>query len=418
MTSQHEKPDVAIIGAGIVGISCALNLQRLGLKVTVFDREGPAAGTSFGNGGVLASCGVVPVNAPGLGKNAPAMLLDRDSPLFLRWSYLPKMLSWLLRYSANANPKQTRHVARALTTILHDSLEQHQALASGTGAEKWLKATDYVFFYEDRKAFEKDAYGWGLRKEMGFNWQELEGDEVNDYDPIFQGTRNFAVRFKNHGIITDPGKYVTALADHFQNQGGKLVIAEVDDVLLEDGKVRAVQTTAGEIACSDVVLAAGVWSKPLAEKLGLKVPMETERGYHIELINPSVMPRSPIMLVSGKFVITPMEGRIRCAGIVEFGGLKAPASNGPIELLKRQIHAAIPGIKYDRIEEWMGHRPAPVDSIPFIGPIRMVPGAWTAFGHHHIGLTGGPKTGRMLADMIIGQPGNHDMQPYEPSRFA
>ena len=413
-----SQKTIAIIGAGIVGVSAAIWLQRDGHEVILIDREGPAAGTSYGNGGVLASCAVVPVNSPGLLKNAPGMLMRPDSPLFLRWSYLPKLLPWLVRYISRANDHDARQVAKALTQLLYDSFEQHSALAKGTGAEKWLKSSDYVFVYDERATFEKETFAWNMRRDMGFEWNEFEAQEFNQYEPMFQGTRKFAVRFKNHGIISDPGKYVTALADHLQAQGGKFVIAQANDITSEDGKVTGVDTDKGNIACDAVVLAAGVWSKNLSEKLGANTPLETERGYHIDLINPSVMPRAAMMLMSGKFVITPMEGRIRCAGIVEFGGLEKPASKAPIELLLKQIHQVIPGLTYDRVEEWMGHRPALVDSIPFIGPYENLEGAYAAFGHHHIGLTGGPKTGRIIADLVAQKKVNIDLAPYEVSRFT
>ena len=413
-----SKKTVAIIGAGIVGVSSAIWLQRDGHKVILIDREGPAAETSFGNGGVLASCAIAPVNSPGLIKTAPGMLLHADSPLFMRWSYLPKMLPWLVKFLARANDTDARRAAKALTQILYDSLEQHQALAKGTGAEKWLKPSDYVFVYDDYKGFEKETFTWSLRREMGFEWDELSAEEFNNYEPIFQGTRNFAIRLKNHGLISDPGKYVEALARHFEQQGGEIVIAAANDIIEKNGNVVGIKTDHGVIDCDIAILAAGAWSKQLSEKLGAATPLETERGYHIELINPSVMPRSAIMLVSGKFVITPMEGRIRCAGIVEFGGLDKPADKAPIELLKRQIHQALPGLKYDHIEEWMGHRPTLSDSIPFIGPYKKVKGAYAAFGHQHIGLTGGPKTGKMIADMVANRQINMDVAPYETSRFT
>lgn len=419
---QKPRKTIIVVGAGIVGVSTAIWLQRDGHKVILIDREGPAAGTSYGNGGVLASCGIAPVNSPGLLKSAPGMLMRPDSPLFLRWSYLPKMLPWLVNYLSRANQKDARHVAKALTQILYDSYDQHKALADGTGAERWLKSSDYLFVYHDRNGFEKDAFAWSVRRDMGFEWDEMNAGAFAKYDPIFQGSRNFAVRLKNHGTITDPGKYVTALAKHFEDQGGQLMIAEVNDVLQENGHVAGVVTSAdgvnSNVTCDCVVIATGVWSKALSEKLGARCPLETERGYHIELINPSVMPRAPMMLASGKFVIAPMEGRIRCAGIVEFGGLDKPASKAPIALLKRQIHEAIPGLTYDRTEEWMGHRPAPSDSIPFIGPYKNVKGAYAAFGHHHIGLTGGPKTGRMIADMVSQRKTNLDLEPYDVSRFT
>ncbi|MEY8843136.1 NAD(P)/FAD-dependent oxidoreductase, partial [Cribrihabitans sp. XS_ASV171] len=172
------------------------------------------------------------------------------------------------------------------------------------------------------------------------------------------------------------------------------------------------------IPCDAAVIATGAWSKRLAGKLGLKAPLESERGYHLELWEPSVMPRSPVMIASGKFVATPMESRLRLAGIVEFGGLEAPASRAPFALLERNIRAAIPGITWKKTVEWMGHRPSMVDSIPMIGEVPDFSGAFAAFGHDHVGLTGGPKTGRILAQLIAGKKPNIDLSPFSPARFA
>lgn len=415
--SSNQHP-VVVIGAGIVGVSAALWLQRDGHQVILVDKHGPAEGTSYGNGGVLASCAVVPVNAPGLIKSAPAMIFNPSSPLFVKWSYLPKMIPWLMQYMAGANEKDTEYTARALTDILSDSLQQHQFLARNTAAEKWLKPSDYLFVYDNRKMFEKEAFAWSLRQKMGYRWQEMDTAELEAYEPAFKGGNKFAIRMREHGHITDPGKYVKDLAGHFENQGGTIRIAEVEDFVTSNDAVTAVKTSKGLIECSKMVLAAGIWSGKLARKLGFEASMETERGYHIELINPSVQLRAPVMLASGKFVVTPMDGRIRCAGIVEFGGLDAPRSRQPFELLKRLIHQAIPDLTYDRIEEWMGHRPAPSDSVPLIGPVKNIAGAYAAFGHHHIGLTGGPKTGRLIADMIAGRKSNIDLAPFDVSRFT
>ena len=193
------------------------------------------------------------------------------------------------------------------------------------------------------------------------------------------------------------------LARHAEEHGGRILKAEVEDVARENGRVTGVRAAGETIACRDVVIAAGVWSTPLARKLGVDVPMESERGYHLELWDPDRMPRSPVMIASGKFVATPMEGRLRLAGIVEFGGLDAPASEQPFALLEKNVRAAMPGIRWKETRRWMGHRPAPADSIPVIGAVPGVAGAWLGFGHHHVGLTGGPKTGRILAQLISGQ---------------
>ncbi|MCB2109649.1 MAG: FAD-dependent oxidoreductase [Defluviimonas sp.] len=408
---------VAIVGAGIVGVSTALWLQRDGHRVILIDRKGPGEGTSHGNGGVLASCAVVPVTVPGLMRKAPGMLLDPNQPLFLKWSYLPRLAPWLIRYLGHANAGAVRHRAAALTAIIGDSLADHQALAAGTGAEKWLHPADYLFLYRDRAHYESDAFGWGIRAENGFKWDLLDGEAFAAYDPLYRGENRFAARLANHGRISDPGQYVKDLAAHAARQGARLVTAEVSDVTREGGRVTGVRAGGETIACDAAVLATGAWSKPLADKLGLSVPLESERGYHLELWEPNVMPRSPVMVASGKFVVTPMEGRIRLAGIVEFGGLDAPPSRAAFALLERNIRAAIPGLAWKRTVEWMGHRPSLADSIPLIGPVPGMAGAWLGFGHDHVGLTGGPKTGRILAQLIAGRKPNIDLAPYAPSRF-
>ncbi len=417
-SKKVEMEKVVIIGAGIVGVSAAIHLQRDGFDVVLIDKEGPAGGTSYGNGGILVSSGVVPVNSPGLIKNAPGMLLRRDSPLFMNWPYLPKMLPWLIRYMSRANARDARKVADALAPLLANSIDQHRKLANGTGAEKWIHASDYVFVYDNRAAFEKDAFAWSLRHEKGFVWDEMEAEAFGDYEPMFAGKNKFAIRLGDHGRVSDPEQYVIDLAKHVTQQGGELIIGEVEEIIHQQGKLSGVKTTGGVIECDKVVVAAGVWSKTLLEKLGVKVPMETERGYHIELVNPSEMPICAMMLAAGKFVITPMEGRIRCAGIVEFGGLESPANRAPVELLKKHIRETLPELKFDRIDEWMGHRPAPSDSIPFIGPIKSVPDVYAAFGHHHVGLGGGPRTGQLVADMIANKETHIDTTPYRVGRFT
>ncbi|WP_425051586.1 NAD(P)/FAD-dependent oxidoreductase [Psychromarinibacter sp. S121] len=409
---------VAIVGAGIVGVSTALWLQRDGHEVVLVDRAGPAEGTSYGNGGVLASSGIVPVTTPGLMRKAPGMLFDPKQPLFLKWGYLPKLMPWLARYLTHANAKDARRIASAVAGVVGDSYAEHLSLAKGTRAEKWLIPSDYVFIYDDRAAFEADAFGWGVRRENGYTWEELDGAAFRAYDPAFADHLGFAVRLPDHGRIADPGQYVKDLAAEVEAAGGRILQADVEDFVIESGRVTGLRAGGETIPCDAAVVATGVWSGPLTKALGLKVPLESERGYHMEFWNPSVAPKSPVMVAGGKFVITPMEGRIRAAGIVEFGGLEAGPSEAPFELLRKNVAAALPGLTYDEVTQWMGHRPAPADSIPVIGEVPGAKGVFTGFGHHHIGLTGGPKTGRLLSQLIAGRKPNIDLSPYSPARFA
>ncbi|WP_170405511.1 NAD(P)/FAD-dependent oxidoreductase [Ruegeria arenilitoris] len=415
---MSEKKTIAIIGAGIVGVSAAVWLQRDGHDVILIDKAGPGEGASHGNGGVLASCSIIPVTVPGLLGKAPKMLFSPSQPLFLKWGYLPKLIPWLKNYLSHANANDVARIAAALAPIVGDSLNDHKALASGTAAEQWIVPSDYLFLYNDRTQFEEDAFGWNIRRKHGFEWDELEGKAFHDYDPIFSPDIGFAAKLSEHGHITDPGRYVKDLATHVEANGGRVIRANVEDVVREKGRVTGVRANGETIPCDTAIVTAGVWSGPLAKRLGISVPLESERGYHLELVDPSAMPRSPVMVASGKFVATPMDGRIRLAGIVEFGGLEAPPSRAPFELMRKNARAAFPGVTWKEEVEWMGHRPAPVDSIPIIGNVPGIDGAFLGFGHHHIGLTGGPKTGRLLAQMIAGRTPNADMSVYAPTRFA
>jgi D-amino-acid dehydrogenase len=413
--TENPQKTIAIVGAGIVGVSAAIWLQREGHKVMLIDRGAPGDGTSYGNAGVLASVAIMPVTGPGLIAKAPRMLFDPNQPLFLKWGYLPKLMPWLVKYLRHANAEDATRIAAALAPIIGDSLADHQALSEGTGAEKWIVPGDYVFGYGSRADYEAEAFTWKIRREHGFEPQEIE--DFKAYDPVFSEKIGFGIKMPNHGRITSPGDYVKDLARHAEANGTQMIKADVRGILRENGQVTGLRTTGETIACDTVILATGVWSKPMADMLGLNVPLESERGYHIELWEPNFMPRGPVMIASGKFVATPMEGRLRLAGVVELGGLKAPPSRAPFDLLKRQALAAMPGLTWARETEWMGHRPAPSDSIPVIGEVPGIKGAYLGFGHHHVGLTGGPKTGRLLAQMISGRKPNIDVGVYSPSRF-
>lgn len=416
MTHTHKT--IAIVGAGIVGVSTALWLQRAGHSVVLIDRNGPGEGASFGNGGVLAASGFVPATGPGLIRSLPRMLLDRDAPLFLRWRHLPRALPWLARYLSHCRAEDTARIARAMAALTEDSLDEHRALSDGTPAARYLKPSDYLHVFPDRAAFDASADAWALRREAGYDWHEMDSDALRAYDPAFSDATGFAVALPGHGHVTDPGAYVRALADHAQALGARIVRADATGILSESGRVTGLRAGGETIACDDAVIAAGAWSGPLGRQLGLRVPLESERGYHLDLWNPSVTPRAPTMVAAGQFVMTPMEGRLRLAGVLEIGGLEAGPSDAPLAFLRRLARAALPGLTWEKETSWLGHRPGIPDSLPALGAVPGVRGAWTAFGHHHLGLTSGPRSGKLLARLIAGDRPNTDMRPYDPGRFA
>ncbi|MEM7445500.1 MAG: FAD-binding oxidoreductase [Pseudomonadota bacterium] len=408
---------VAVIGGGIVGVSTAEWLRRQGAAVTLIDRGKADAAASFGNGGVLARCAVVPVPVPGILAKAPGMLFNKDKPLFLRWSHLPRMFPWLTSYLSTAKAEKVREIAAGLAPLLLDTVEQHQALAKGTPAERWIVPSDYLYIYPDRKSFEGDGFGWALRRDHGIVGDELDADALRDYDPQIGSSSGYAYRMTDHGHITNPGQYVADLTTWFEGQGGKRIEGDVQAIDSDSDGARVIYQ-GGTVEADNVAICCGIWSKKLAETLGHKVKIESERGYHMVFENPSHKPPAPYMVADGKFVATPMDGVLRIAGVVEFGGTEKPPSKGPIGLLERGIERLYPGFTASSRRSWMGHRPSTSDSLPVLGGSSKHPRVFFGFGHHHVGLTSGPKSGRLLADIILGGRPNIDVGCYRIERFA
>jgi D-amino-acid dehydrogenase len=420
LVAMEVKPmvHVVIAGAGIVGVSSAIWLQRAGHEVTLVDRMDVALRTSYGNAGVLAAGAILPVPVPGLAQKLPKMVFSRDEPLFLQWRYLPRLLPFLAKYLSFARADHVAHCARSLSYLLADSHAQHQSLAEGTGAERFISDADFCFGYATEASYRADESGRALRRAHGYEIEELDGAAYAVRDPLYSGQFAKVVCYKNSGRISDPGAYLAALLAHFQAEGGTIIAARIEDIELQHGAYKALITDQGRVTGDHIVLAMGAWSGKMAKKLGVKrLALESERGYHIELHNPSAMPKAPMMVSAGKFVVTPMEGRIRCAGVVEFASTEAAAQDGPVQFIKRQIATLFPDLTYDHMSDWMGRRPATTDSLPLIGPARAIANGHMAFGHQHIGLTAGPKTGRLIADMVSNQPSNTDLSAFDPARY-
>ncbi len=407
---------IIVIGAGICGVSSAIWLRRAGHDVTLIDRDHPGAGASYGNAGLLANWAVVPVNTSDLPRTALKYLLDPKSPLFMQWSALPRMTPWLYQFLRNATENNTSHMAKGIAQLVTDSMEQHRMLAKGTRAEKWIANSDFSFAYENRAAFEADALGWDLRKTEGQFPDLLSGPEVQEAEPMLSSEYGFLAVLRDTGHLLNPGGYVADLAEVLAEEGGRYIQAEAQDIEMDGGRITGVATTQGLLPCDRAVLAAGIWSKPLMQKLGLKIPLIAERGHHLHFKNPSEMPKNPIMITKGKFGVTPMATGLRCAGTVELGDTRKGPNRAALRLIGDHVKRAFPTLQYDDVEEWLGFRPSTPDSLPLIGEIGNT-GVHAAFGHQHVGITAGPKTGRLLAALIDGQPPNMDMSAYNANRF-
>lgn len=415
---KQEKKHIAVLGAGMVGVSTAIWLHRAGHRVTLVDREGIAAGASYGNAGILASSGIMPVASPGLIFKAPAMLFSPNQPLFLRWSYLPRILPWLVRFLARANHRDMVSTMQGLYGLMFDSYDQHMALAKGTGAEKFLHQNGWFHGFKNRQEYLKDKSGWEIAEELGIETREMTPDEFEAFDPQLKGRFGHGLLTVNDGQISDPGEYIKTLANHFVGEGGSINLGEVRKIHSDHANgLQLIFADDKKLDADEIVVTAGAHSARLLEGLGYKIPLESERGYHLEFVNANLHFKAPLMVTSAKFGVNSMNGRLRCAGVVELGGVDAPPSRAPFNLLKSKVAEIFPDLKYDEVREWMGHRPSTPDALPVIGQMKNHPKIWAGFGHQHLGLTGGPRTGKWLSQLISGERINEDLSAFDPNRF-
>ncbi len=421
MESKRDAAPMVVIGAGIVGMASACYLQRAGYAVVVLDPNPPGEGASFGNAGCLNGSSVVPVSMPGVLSQVPRWLLDPEGPLAIRWRYLPALAPWLYRFVRAGRPDKVREQAKALRTLLEPAVESYRLLAKDAGAEALIHRRGHLFAYRSEAAFDKDRAAMQLRRDHGVRIDELSADELRQLEPHLSHECIRGRLITENGHCENPLRFIQALAEMLIRNGGAIRREKAVDFVIEGARVTGVRTETGVHPAAGVVIAAGAFSKPLAAKLGDRVPLDTERGYHIMIRNPEVAPRIPTMLFDGKFVATPMETGLRFAGTVEFAGLDAPPDWRRARSLLKQGQAMYPGlareIPEDRLSLWMGFRPSMPDSLPVIGPATSYGNAFYAFGHGHIGLAGGAMTGRVIAALAAGQPAPIDIAPFSASRF-
>ncbi|HEX5328533.1 MAG TPA: FAD-binding oxidoreductase, partial [Acetobacteraceae bacterium] len=318
-------------------------------------------------------------------------------------------------------PARIEAQARALTPLLGPCLETVMELARNAGGESLVARNGILIAYRTQQSWDEDQRAWDIRRRNGIRWEELDADELRQFDPNLSRDFTRGKLVPGNGHCLDPGGFVGALAEALQRDGGRLLSRRATGFVLDGSRLRAVQTPEGEIPADAAVIAAGAHSRLLAAAVGDRVPLETERGYHLMLRDPEVLPRVPTTDADAKFVATPMAGGLRFAGTVELAGLRAPPDWRRARILLRQGAKLFPGLRdaYDesRISVWMGHRPSLPDSLPVLGPSTGSPDVFHAFGHGHVGMTGGPYTGRIIAALIAGRPAPIELAPYRPDRF-
>ncbi len=416
---------VAVIGAGIVGAATAVELLRDGHRVTVIEPGEPGGeqAASYGNGGWLSPSSVVPPTMPGLWRRVPRFLTDPLGPLTIRWGYVPRLAPWLLRFlQAGSSVARVEAIARALRPLVADAPERHRRLAEQAGVAGLIERQGLLYIFPSRADFEAEALAWRLRRDNGVQWLELDGDELRQQEPELDRRYTFGALVQAGGNCTDPGAYVAALASHAASLGATRVQAATTGFRIEAGRLKAVATTLGDVACDGAVIAAGARSRALARAAGDWVSLETERGYHAVITAPGIGLRHPIMPSDGKMAVTMTHAGLRIAGQIELAGLDAAPDWRRAAILRDHALRTFPNLPRDlppeRVRVWMGHRPSTPDGLPVIGAASGCADVFHAFGHGHVGLAAGPVTGRLVADLIGGLPPVIDPAPYSPRRFA
>ena len=291
---ETEARDAIVIGAGIVGICATLALQDKGFDVTVIDREGPAEATSYGNAGVISPWSCVPQSMPGLWKQVPKWLLDPEGPLSIRWSYAPRMLPWLIEFLRAGTPSRLPAIADAMLAVNRSSVELYRQLLADTGEDALVRDCLYLHLYRDPKGADPDALPWRLRRERGVPLEVLKGGEIQELEPEVSSAFQSAVAIRQQGRTVNPGRLGKVLAAKAEARGARFLRARVTRIAGRDGPGYRVETDEGSHEANKVVLAAGAWSKRLLADLGVRLPLEAERGYHLVFTDPGLtLSRAP-----------------------------------------------------------------------------------------------------------------------------
>ena len=411
------QDDVTIIGAGIVGICCALSLQDRGATVRLIDRGLPGQETSFGNAGVISPWSIIPQAMPGIWKSIPSMLLGREGPLSVRPSFWPKMVPWGLHFLRQSNERAARAAADAMELLCTPSVTLYRRHLEGTGHENLVIDSCYVHAFRDADKARLSDLGYLIRSEKGAEMELLGADALAHEEPALSRDFKAAILIKGQARAHSPGKIAEVLANKARAQGAEFVQTEI--TALDRGADGGwhLSTAQGPLTARKVVLAAGVWSADLLKTIGLKSALVAERGYHVAFPKASAVLNNSVMDVDAKIVASSMEGGIRVAGSSEFGAIDAPPDLRKKALLLKQACAMLPGLEVDGMTFWMGRRPSFPDSLPALGAIADNPGLFAAFGHSHYGLMMAPKTGEMISDLVAGVAPNVDLSPFEPSRY-
>lgn len=411
----EPKADVLVLGAGMVGVSAALHLQKLGRDVILIDRnERAGEETSYGNAGIIECASVFPLMFPRDIKQIFQYALNRSPNSQYRFSELPDFLPWLVRYFLASSPARALHSAMSEWPLIQRSLVEHEALIAEAGVPELLRRTGWIKLYRSQASLAKAASDAERVKQYGVPSEILDSAAIAAREPGLTGDFAGAVYWPTPGFIADPGALAKAYAALFVRRGGRFVVADARTLTQELGGWRVDGATARE-----AVVALGPWSDLVFRPLGYSIPLGVKRGYHLHLKpRGNAVLNHPVLDSDLGYLLAPMNGGIRLTTGVEFAHRDAPPRPIQVEKALPRAHALFPLGEAVDAKPWMGARPCLPDMLPVIGPAPRHPGLWFDFGHQHHGLTLGPVTGRLLAEMMTGTAPFADPRPFAADRFG
>ena len=410
---------VLVIGGGIVGVSCALELQRRGAQVVLVDRKEPGSETSYGNAGVFSTSSLVPFNNPNLFGNLPRLLRNQGQSFRYDRGYLMRMAGWGARFVLNARRSKFEETAAALHGLISLSSAEHVRLLQQAGALHRLRDTGWMFLYRDEAAFRGSELARRTYERFGISCKVLDGRQVAQLEPGLMGEFHRGLWLDGSMSVDSPGEVTKAYARMFADRGGEVIRAEASALrALEDGRWQLATACGQRLSAGKAVIAMGPWTNDLLRTLGLRLPMAFERGYHMHYAsgNGAKLNR-PVYDTAGGYVLSPMEQGIRMTTGVELNRRDAPPDLTQLELCEAAARKTFPLAQRLDDAPWLGRRPTLPDSRPAIGEVPGRRGLWMACGHQHIGFSTGTGTAALLGALMHGDTPPVDPRPFLASRF-
>lgn len=408
--------NIAVIGAGIVGAACAARLVMAGEKVTIIDRVGPGEACSFGNAGGLSPSISFPLATPGMYRQIPGWLLDADGPLVLSWKRFPAAAPWLARFLQSGLPARSEAAAQGVRTMMRETFEDYEPIFAFAGAKALIHRVGQLYLFSTDEGFAKEEGAIRVRRELGFEQEVLDHEGLRKYEPGLAAIFKRGIFLPTHGHCSNPQRLVQLLVDACVAAGARFVRDSVSKIEVEDGRAK-LRGSSDAYTADRVVLAGGIWSTELIRGFGVKVPLESHRGYHIQVPYGGVRPTRNVAWSEMKTLVTPMDDGIRVAGTAEIAGIEPAPTARRFELLRRVAGQIYPSLDTSAASEWMGHRPCTPDSLPVLGALKSAPQIVCAFGHGHIGLSGAAYTGRVIQEIVAGNADEEELKHFSYDRF-